>query len=105
MQDRSLAWNPWYYASHRQMTSETGYRGGDFESAAPELARLAAFHLIRFVVLQAQQDGHLYDGNAVTAAAAVEYIKGSKDSQDTARMWEMLEDVGGEVWVYKDDKK
>lgn len=76
--------------------------GGNIETIAPALARLAAHHLIRFIVLQAKQVGNrLDDRDAVQAAAAFEYIRKSKDTVDRDRMFKMLEEVGAECWVYK----
>ena len=81
-----------------------GYRSGNIEAAAPELARLAAHYLIRFIVLRAQQTSFLTDDDAVMGAAAYQYIKKSKDKGDRNRMWEMLREVGAGAWCYKDKK-
>lgn len=85
----------------RRQNVQGGYQGDNIEATAPELARLAAHHLIRFIALRAHDEGLLGENDSVQALAAWVYIRDSDDGEDAVRALKMLEEVQAEPWVYK----
>ena len=63
------------------------------EEIAPDLARLAAIHLIRIIALWARQGSSLSASEAEQAGLAYEYLVSSGDSADLAMAERMLEEV------------